>query len=138
MPKDVCVLGLLGSIYLLLTTRGKKSLKKERQNVGWKQMFWLDLKYSAVDCFLGVELRYFSAFGEMIRISLTRGERNMLENKNKYNCRVREIQGFAKMKIALSLLTMLREERDGCQHLPVFVCANAKVAWHQQQNLLPV
>ena len=79
MHKDVCVLGLLGSIYLLLTTRGKKSLKKERQNVGWKQMFWLDLKYSAVDCFLGVELRYFSAFGDMIRILLTRGERNMLE-----------------------------------------------------------
>ena len=27
------------------------------------------------------------------------------------------------------------EWRDGWQHLPVFVCANAKLAWHQQQNL---
>ena len=30
------------------------------------------------------------------------------------------------------------ERRDGWQHLPVFVCANAKVAWHQQQNFLPI
>ena len=116
---------VIGSIYLLLTTRGKKSLKKERQNVGWKQMFWLDLKYSAVDCFLGVELRYFSAFGDMIRILSTRGE--------KYAWKTRVCKNED-----CFLSRPCWERGDGWQHLPVFVCANAKVAWHQQQNLLLV